>query len=59
MSQPRIEQAPPEHISKSGIKLNDVAMEAGIQSVVDDKEKQSSRDEIYRNNVWEDKNRII
>jgi hypothetical protein len=39
MSQPRFEEAPPEYISKARIRLHNLAMEIGIRSVVDDKEK--------------------
>ena len=46
MSQPRFEQVPSEHISEAGIRLHYLAMEIWIRSVVDDKEKPSSRDEI-------------
>jgi len=59
MSQQGFEQTPPEHISEAGIRLHDLAMEIGIRSVVDNKEKESSRNEIYRVNCWGDRNRII
>jgi hypothetical protein len=59
MSQPRIEHTPPEHFAEAGIRLNDLTMEIEIRSVVDDKEKPSSRDGIFGINCWGDKNRII